>query len=56
MSTIESPLKNEEEEKNTLTGEETTAESTVVQVKPAEELTETAEVLSDAKVRHDTVK
>ncbi len=55
MSTIESPLKNEEEEKNTLTGE-TTGESTGVEVKPAEELTETAEVFSETKVRHDTVK
>ena len=55
MSTTDNILKNpeEEEEENKVTEEET---ATDLQLKPDGALTETVEVLSETKVRHDTVK
>ena len=54
MSNTDNILKNpEEEEENKVTEEET---ATDLQLKPDGALTETVEVLSETKVRHDTVK
>lgn len=56
MSNTDNTLKNPEEEENKVTEEETASESTDLQLQSDGALTETVEVLSETKVRHDTVK
>ncbi len=56
MSNTDNTLKNPEEEEDQVTEEATATQSTDLQLKPDAALTETIEVLSETKVRHDTVK
>ena len=56
MSDNENILKNPEEEQKALTEKHDPVENTAVTAEPDEDLNETTAVMSEAKVRHDTVK
>ena len=56
MSDNENILKNPEEEQKALTEKQDTMGNTVVNAEPDDDLNETTAVMSEAKVRHDTVK
>lgn len=56
MSDIESALKNLEDEKKALTEKHAAEQDTDVKGKLNDELNEITEAISEAKVRHDTVK
>ena len=56
MSDNESILKNPEAEKKALTEKHAAEENTDVNAKPDDDLNEITQVMSEAKVRHDSVK
>lgn len=56
MSDMKNIFENPEEDKKTLTEKHAAEQDTGVEAKPDNELNETTEAMSEAKVRHDTVK
>ena len=56
MSDMKNIFENPEEEKQALTEKDAAGQDTGVEAKPDNELNEITEPMSEAKVRHDTVK